>query len=444
VSVFDFANLTGHLLKASAYYFLFRAIVETGFYQPFSLLVRELKESETSLLKAQSELEQRVEQRTYQLAQANRDLRSEISERRKVEEALRTSEARFRTIFENTAMGIIVVGMDGIIQSANHGMEVILEAPRQEIEGKNIVDITYGEDVAASRILTERLASGELSSYEVDKRYVNSSGEPVWTHLSINTVLNDDGSPHFIIGIIKDIRERMRAAKELQEIRGRLMNSKEEERLRLARDLHDGPIQELIAIIYHLNQLGQDATPEVRKDLKEVSEQILKANQSLRMITAELRPQALAPFGLEKAIRSHAGDLQQANPDIAIKLKLMSDGQAFPEITRMALYRVYRQSIDNILQHSGADTARITFQFDHRRIWMEIADNGSGFQPPSGWIQLVRGGHFGLAGMSERVEALGGKLEIQSAPGEGTRILVEVPRVTETLQEEGSFENEKV
>ncbi len=435
-SVFSFSNLVGHLLKVASYYFLYRAIVETGLYRPFDILLRDLKQSETSLLQAQSGLEKRVEERTRQLAQANMDLRTEIVDRLKAEDALRESEARFRTIFEETSMGIIVVGMDGMIQSANHGMEVILACSREEIEGKHISDITYSEDAPASLSLLERLARGEVMSYDLEKRYITAQGEPVWTHLSISSVMNEDGTPKFYIGIIKDISEGRRVAAELREVQSRLMTSKEEERLSLARDLHDGPLQEVVAAAFMLNQARMDAAPEDQERLKEIYDQICRVNELLRAVTRELRPQALAPFGLEKAIRSLSDTVRLANPGLAIHLDLMPDGKEFPETTRMALYRVFSQALDNILQHSDATQASVLFQFDCDQIRLEITDNGCGFQPPASWIQFVRSGHFGLAGMSERVEALGGIFTIQSQPGIGTSLYVMVPRATKNLLNE--------
>jgi len=333
--------------------------------------------------------------------------------------------------------------MDGIVQSANHAMEEILEIPRHEIEGQHVADLTSSEDVPMTRDLLQRLNSGSLHSFEMDKRYNNKRGEPVWVHLSTTRVLDEDGSSRFMVSIIQDIREGRRIAAELREIQRRLMNSKEEERLRLARDLHDGPVQELLAAGFRLAQMIQDFPPDEKEKLRELYNDIGSVNQSLRDITAELRPQALAPFGLEKAIRSHASLLQHSHPDLHIQLDLQPDGQEFPETTRLALYRIYRQSIDNIIQHSSASQASVHFHFDGDQLLLEIADNGSGFQPPSSWIPLVRGNHFGLAGMSERVEALGGRLEIQSAPGQGTRIIARAPLTAERISEPASLQVER-
>lgn len=428
VSVFDFANLLGHLLKVVAYYFLYRAIVETSFYQPLDFLLRDLKETELSLRQTQAELETRVVERTRQLADANLNLVREMDERIKTEDALRRSEALFRTIFEEVSLGIMVVSLEGVIRSANRGMEVFLGRPRMEIEGLRVTEITYSEDISTTQAILDSLAQGAIGGYEIDKRYLNSNGEPIWGHLSITVVKNEQGTPQFVISIIKDISEVRRSAEELREIQRRLLDSKEEERLRLARDLHDGPIQELAATTFLLKQVAEEVPDGSRAEVMQVSEQIHSVNASLREIISDLRPQTLAPFGLEKAIRSHAETLAAENKGLSIELDLMPDGQLFPEAARIALYRVYHQAMANIVQHAQARHVKVTFAYDDEQIRLETRDDGQGFVPPKGWIQLVRGGHFGLAGMAERVEALNGRFTIQSQPGQGTLLSVSIPR----------------
>jgi signal transduction histidine kinase len=147
----------------------------------------------------------------------------------------------------------------------------------------------------------------------------------------------------------------------------------------------------------------------------------------LRTISGEMRPPTLAPFGLEKAIRSHAEEFQKAQPALQIKLDLMPDEQTLTEQTRLALFRIYQQAMNNIVRHARASLVFIRFTLDPNEVVLEIEDNGQGFQVPVRWIDLAREGHLGLIGMAERTEAIGGHFEIQSSAGQGTRIRVTVP-----------------
>ncbi len=105
----------------------------------------------------------------------------------------------------------------------------------------------------------------------------------------------------------------------------------------------------------------------------------------------------------------------------------MNDGNLLPERTRLALYRVYQNSISNSLRHAQAKKIWVGFSVDQEVIRLNIKDDGRGFVMPKKRIELVRSGHFGLAGIAERVETLGGQLTVKSAPGKGTMIQVDLP-----------------
>lgn len=225
-----------------------------------------------------------------------------------------------------------------------------------------------------------------------------------------------------------EIGERKRIEGELAELQRRLFDNVENERLELARELHDGPMQELYGLGFQLDVLTSDfQAGQGAASIAEIKENLLKVIQSLRTISRELRPPALAPYGLEKAIRSHADILRQSNPDLQIQLTLDSDGQQLPEPVRMSLFRIYQTAITNVIRHANARRAAVRFSFNHQQALLEIEDDGQGFEVPKRWITLARQGHMGLVGAAERAEAAGGKLQVDSFPGKGTRIRVVVP-----------------
>jgi signal transduction histidine kinase len=149
--------------------------------------------------------------------------------------------------------------------------------------------------------------------------------------------------------------------------------------------------------------------------------------QTLRSITSELRPPTLAPFGLEKAIRSHAERFQEAHPELELHFDLMSDQQKLPEPMRLALFRIYQQTLTNVIRHADARRVTIRLHLGADRATLDIEDDGRGFEVPARWIDLVRQGHLGLAGAVERAEAVGGQLKVVSTPGHGTQVQVNVP-----------------
>jgi len=212
------------------------------------------------------------------------------------------------------------------------------------------------------------------------------------------------------------------------EVKNRLVESQERERLRLAQDLHDAPIQDLYGMIYQLDDL-RDALkdPDGEKILDECDHTLHRVVNSLRTICRELRPPSLSPFGLEVAIRDHVEKFQDQTPDIRIHLELMQDRQVLSDSMRLSLFRIYQQAIHNVARHAQASEVFIRFRWDKEAVILEVEDNGVGFEVPENWLELVHEEHFGLLGIAERVESLRGTLEIVSAVGSGTLIRAIAP-----------------
>jgi two-component system, NarL family, sensor histidine kinase UhpB len=146
----------------------------------------------------------------------------------------------------------------------------------------------------------------------------------------------------------------------------------------------------------------------------------------LRGFAGQLRPPTLKNYGLEKTIRSHADQFQEDHPEITLTLDLMSDGNKLPERVSLALFRIYQQSLANILRHAHATCVNIRLILDDQHVQLGIEDNGDGFEVPPRLVDLIHAGHYGLVGSAERAEAIGGTLTIDSQPGRGTTIFVNV------------------
>jgi signal transduction histidine kinase len=199
--------------------------------------------------------------------------------------------------------------------------------------------------------------------------------------------------------------------------------------MQLAQELHDVPIQDLYGILYQLNDfdhliVDQESLAEWAK-MRAMVQGVIN---TLRGICGELRSPTLAPFGLEGAIREHADQFRNKHPGIDVKLELKHDGKELPEQMRLNLFRIYQQAMTNVVRHAEATQVSVTFDWDAKRVVLQIQDNGRGFEVPPRWIRLVREGHLGLVGAAERAELIGGRFKVISRPGEGTLIDVFVPR----------------
>jgi signal transduction histidine kinase len=225
-----------------------------------------------------------------------------------------------------------------------------------------------------------------------------------------------------------EIMRRKGVEAELAELQRRLIDSTEAERLTLAQELHDGPMQDLYGIAFQLDAMRNGLVEEERQQqLSAIQNDIQSIIQTLRVTAGELRPPTLTAFGLEKAIWSHAEQARRTQPNVSLKLNLMPDGKRLPDRVRLALFRIYQVSLANVFRHAAATQVEICLLLEKSRVILEIKDDGRGFEVPARLIQLARQGHLGLVGAAERAEAVGGKMEIISKPGAGTLIRVEVP-----------------
>jgi signal transduction histidine kinase len=211
-------------------------------------------------------------------------------------------------------------------------------------------------------------------------------------------------------------------------VQRQLFQHREMERTQIARDLHDGPLQDLIATSFGLVEaMSTDEKEDRLRKMRKIQESMQRNIRDLRVFCNDLRPPVLAPFGLEKTIQSHMESFRMRFPDIKIYLTLMPDGKRIPESIRMTMFRIFQEVMNNIVKHAHATELRISLFLDPNQVVLEVKDNGVGFHVPTDWVEVAQQGHLGLIGMRERIESIGGTLEINATPGRGTRIEVTAP-----------------
>jgi signal transduction histidine kinase len=205
---------------------------------------------------------------------------------------------------------------------------------------------------------------------------------------------------------------------EIEEVHRRLLAAREEERAALARELHDGVIQDLVGLRYRLEGLEEGF---VRGDdtsrLNEMHAQVGVLIDELRRLCSDLRPAALDSLGLAAALRALSREVTARGLPVEVQLEDVS----LPESVAIGLYRVGQEALSNALRHAGASRATLTLAHEGDEVTLTVADDGRGFDPAAARGQA---GRWGLLGMAERAQALGGRLTVESAPGAGTRVTV--------------------
>ncbi len=200
-------------------------------------------------------------------------------------------------------------------------------------------------------------------------------------------------------------------------------NAEQEERRRIGRELHDEAGQAMLLLRLQLEMLERDAPGRLQPRLAEARELAARTAAELRRIVTALGPAVLDHLGLEKSIRqavARFGKLHAAR----VRLRIQADSRAIPMPVQQAIYRAAQESLQNIAQHSRATYVNLSIDHDDKSVRLSVADNGNGFSADRVWTKT---GSFGLAGMRERAALLGGTLEVRSAPGKGSRIVLELP-----------------
>jgi len=216
--------------------------------------------------------------------------------------------------------------------------------------------------------------------------------------------------------------------RELHETRTQLLESTDRDRYLLSRRIHEGPLQDLIGMRFYLG-IASDIieSDEAKSQLTFVQQSLQSVIDSLRSFCVELRPPALGPFGLEKAIRAEAGRFHDQHPQVELNLELDHDELRLSDRLRLNLYRIFQHALTNVAQHAKAANVRIRFQLKAAEIFLQVSDDGCGFQLPASWSELAHKGRWGLWDSKERVATLGGHLEVASLPEAGTTITVTIP-----------------
>jgi PAS domain S-box-containing protein len=351
----------------------------------------------------------------------------DISARIEAERALRASEQVLRSIFAHVPDIIAITTPDGVIQRINRPIGT---GKIEDQIGAHLLALAQPADRARFSALMQQTAEeGVTAGFE----YHTSDG--IWWSTRLVAMPKEDGQPAQLLAIVADITARKQMEIELLEVKRRLAESSETERIYLAQELHDLPIQELFGAQFALSGLRQLLNPdEVMQDfIERIASHISTANRQLRELCSELRPPMLQGFGLAVAIRGYAEEFERRNPELTLHLALANRDYHLPQWKELALLRICQQALVNVAQHAAAANVYIYLDMDSEAIYLEIRDDGKGFSVPARWVEFARENHLGLVGSAERAEIIGGKYEVISAPGAGASVQVTLP-----LEEDGS------
>jgi PAS domain S-box-containing protein len=390
------------------------------------------EQAEEALRKAHDELEQRVEERTAELAKITEQLKQELFERRQAEESLRLSEERFRSVAQTASDAIITVNSRGNIVFWNHAAEKIFGYSADEAVGKPLTSMMperFRKD--HEKGLKRAVSTGQSSiigtTVEMIGRGRNGRDFPV--ELSLATWKTKEGV--FFTGIVRDITERKQAEKEIRHLSRQLMKVMEEERKRLAGDLHDEFGQAVTTLYLGMEDL-QNSLPgnlEVQKtSCNKLIGLIEELGENIRNISSELRPDMLDYLGLIPAMEWYVEEFAKRRHGLKIDFQAMGLKKRPDSEIEIVLYRILQEAVNNIVKHAKAKNISILLTYSHPKLILTIKDDGVGFEQTDNMLPLKgRKRGIGLVGMRERVGSVGGTVDVRSSKGKGTVIRAELP-----------------
>lgn len=349
----------------------------------------------------------------------------DITERKRTEEAHHRSEEKFSIIFKKGPYAAALVNVsDRVIEDVNEEHERLFELSREEFVGKTpemlnmvidaeqrkrIADLTREHGFVANEQLTIQLRSGK----KID------------ILLNVNSVQIDGKT--YLLTIAKDITEINRKEEQLRALTAHLQTAIEQERARIAREIHDDIGQIFTAIKMDLSLLLRTLQAVKEKKMKKaVTEEIHaliglldRGVQSIRKIVRDLRPETLETMGLLAGIEWQAKEFTKRTK-IDVSLSLPKKEPELNQQQTVALFRVVQEVLTNAARHADATKVKIHLTIEPSELLLMIEDNGKGISEED----INRPGSFGLIAMRERIHSMGGEITISGRPGKGTRVEV--------------------
>ena len=350
-------------------------------------------------------------------------------------EALRQAELKYRGIFENSIEGIGQSTPEGLILAANPALARMLgyDSPEELIAGAADLDRDFYVDPGVRREMRRVLEKdGELSGLELQVR--RKDGTPIWVLMNLRAVRDAAGRVLHYDGMIQDITARKKTEDALREVSGLLLQSQNQERRRIARELHDSTAQNLAALAMNLSLIGKAAAPLDAQTRKRLSESLQVAQQScreIRNLSYLLHPPELEDTDLWSAVRWYVeGFTRRSGIRIDLTVPKSAKDDRIPGDVEVTLLRIVQESLANIHRHSDTRRASVRLGRGRSAVSLVVRDDGRGLRAVA--RRGTGGGMLlgvGIAGMRERVRQLGGRIDIDSdARGTCVKVTVPVPR----------------
>jgi PAS domain S-box-containing protein len=362
------------------------------------------------------------------LMEAYRQNKQRQERLKKIMKDLESSRRILDEVFANASDAIWVHDMEGNITFANKACAELTGYSISKLTSKNVRPFLTLESLILAKKVKDRLLRGEAMEYRYEQRLIRKDGSEAIIQLATR-LITSDGKPKAFQNMARDMTKERKLQDNLQFYLRQVLQAQEEERKRLARELHDDTSQQILLLTHGVDNLASKADSylpqELRNELARLYELSQQTYQGIKRYAQALRPGILDDLGLLPALKWLA---QEINNLAGIEVQVKTDTiPPLPPETQLVLFRIVQEALNNVQRHSGASKASITVECQEAEVRVTISDNGRGFELPQQLSDFAGQGKLGLTGMAERAQLIGGKLEVISQIGMGTKITVTAP-----------------
>ncbi len=351
----------------------------------------------------------------------------DISELTEAVQALGESEEKYSSLVENAPTGIFAV-LDNKIAFVNPKLTRMLQYSSDELVGTDPLLLVHPEDRDKVAEIGAKRAAGASVAEEYECRLLTKTGHVRGAAVR-GTLIRYRGRLA-TLGTVQDVTDRQRMETELHQLSARLLTIQEEERRRVARDLHDSLGPTLSGIKFMVEAALGGPWPEERRSgiqqLRSLVPTIQDAMEEVRRISTDLRPAILDDVGLLPTMAWHLRELQKGHPRLAVEEHLNAAECDVPLGLRTPVFRILQEATNNVAKHSRASRLVVGLDIVEGAVRLRVKDDGVGFNPGAPRREANSGG-LGLTSMRERAELSGGTFSLASAPGAGTTVEVVWP-----------------